>query len=300
MGIIDKWLESMDYEFGVLSDCSRYKSPRSTCNKCIEICKVQAIELKNGKSVINSNKCTECGDCIAACPVQAIEGFFPKRTIIDHQFVVRNHAVATAKELLVYYSKGVHGIIFEEGYDTDDWKQAVSDANKMLEQLGEESFTIQYGTVEEKEKIISRRELFTFWKKEAETVAKNMTPAKWRFNQEALDLSKYYSEFQFAEIDLNIEKCTLCKACIALCKKDSLKVTEQSFSLNPQTCTACSLCQDICPEQAIEIHEIIQPSTKVEHPVYTNTCGNCGKSFQSLIENGEECVMCTKQKQFFM
>lgn len=42
------------------------------CQKCIAVCRQQAIKMKNEKAFILPEKCTNCRICIAACPVSAI------------------------------------------------------------------------------------------------------------------------------------------------------------------------------------------------------------------------------------
>ena len=43
MGLLTKWAESLDYEFEILTTCSRHRSPRSTCVKCFDVCDQDAI-----------------------------------------------------------------------------------------------------------------------------------------------------------------------------------------------------------------------------------------------------------------
>lgn len=43
------------------------------CEACVNVCPVGAIEMKDGKAVIDQDKCTQCGTCIAECPSQAIK-----------------------------------------------------------------------------------------------------------------------------------------------------------------------------------------------------------------------------------
>jgi len=41
------------------------------CSACVPVCPFGAIDMKNGKAVINEN-CTMCGACLPVCPVEAI------------------------------------------------------------------------------------------------------------------------------------------------------------------------------------------------------------------------------------
>lgn len=42
------------------------------CGQCVEICPVEAIELKKEKAVIDEESCLECGACVDECPAAAI------------------------------------------------------------------------------------------------------------------------------------------------------------------------------------------------------------------------------------
>ncbi|MBD3290373.1 4Fe-4S dicluster domain-containing protein [candidate division KSB1 bacterium] len=44
----------------------------NSCQKCVRVCPVDAIEMRNDKAFIIKEKCTNCRACITACPVQAI------------------------------------------------------------------------------------------------------------------------------------------------------------------------------------------------------------------------------------
>jgi len=48
------------------------KSKCIGCGACVAQCPAKAIEIKNGKAVIDPKKCEKCGTCIEVCPVQAI------------------------------------------------------------------------------------------------------------------------------------------------------------------------------------------------------------------------------------
>ena len=87
MGILSKWVESLDYEYEILHSCIRHRSPRSTCEECVKSCPENAISIYNSKPQIDNKKCTECGQCISVCPVQAVAGIYPNRTIKQGQLV---------------------------------------------------------------------------------------------------------------------------------------------------------------------------------------------------------------------
>lgn len=41
------------------------------CESCLESCPSEAIEMQDGKAVVNDN-CVDCGACVDECPVEAI------------------------------------------------------------------------------------------------------------------------------------------------------------------------------------------------------------------------------------
>jgi len=45
----------------------------SGCRLCIKSCPFSAIEIKDGKAIIDLDKCTLCGACVEICPLSAIE-----------------------------------------------------------------------------------------------------------------------------------------------------------------------------------------------------------------------------------
>lgn len=302
MNILGRWLESLDYEYHISPHCSRHQSPRSTCRECIDSCPTEAISLENDKPIIHHKSCIECGDCVASCPVQAVEGFLPKRTIINDKFIMDGNRIPTIKELLVYYKKGITTIICEEKHINEDWEKAIENVNQVLKKLGEQPFEIRFEQVNnsKNDTKMSRRELFFTWENDLKKLGKKMAPAKWRFNHESLNLSKYYPNHQFVNITLDTDKCTLCKACQILCKKDSLNINETHFSIDAQQCSNCTLCVDICPENAISLKEVITPASTINHQLHKNVCTSCEDTFETLNEDQPLCFSCIKKKEFSM
>ena len=42
------------------------------CGSCVEVCPVEAIELKD-KAKVKEDECIDCGTCVDECPNEAIE-----------------------------------------------------------------------------------------------------------------------------------------------------------------------------------------------------------------------------------
>ncbi len=56
-----------EYKHSVSLDVSKCKG----CTHCLKRCPTEAIRIRNGKAVINSQKCIDCGECIRVCPYKA-------------------------------------------------------------------------------------------------------------------------------------------------------------------------------------------------------------------------------------
>jgi len=42
------------------------------CGDCVDVCPVEALNLKNEKAVVDSEECIDCGACVNTCPEGAI------------------------------------------------------------------------------------------------------------------------------------------------------------------------------------------------------------------------------------
>ena len=59
----------------------------TTCGKCVKVCPLNNIEIKNNKPVWNNN-CTHCMACISYCPTNAIE--YGKKTVGKKRYTCNN------------------------------------------------------------------------------------------------------------------------------------------------------------------------------------------------------------------
>jgi ferredoxin len=301
MGILDKWMESLDYEYEISELCVRNKSPKASCENCINVCEIGAIVLVEGKPKISTDKCVECGECIVACPTQAIEGIIPKRTFVQNHLVAKSGNVPSVNELLIFHAKGVTSVLSVEEEWNSNWKERLNEANDLLQQLDKQPLSINRGAlIAENDDSYTRRELFSLWGKEGKSFVKQVTPAKWRFNQTNLELSRYYPEFQFFDIMVDSGVCTLCKACEILCPKNCFHIAVESFNASAQTCSGCMLCIDLCPEKAITVQSQITKTKLKTLKTFTKSCGVCRKDFQTLREENEKCPNCTKRSEGYL
>jgi ferredoxin len=43
------------------------------CGQCVDACPAGAIQIEDGKAVIDADNCVECGVCVDECPQAAVE-----------------------------------------------------------------------------------------------------------------------------------------------------------------------------------------------------------------------------------
>jgi Fe-S-cluster-containing hydrogenase component 2 len=59
------------------------------CGKCVDVCPVGAISMKDGKAVIDQSKCIHCGKCLNICPQEAIRSNSENPNLRKHRFGVQ-------------------------------------------------------------------------------------------------------------------------------------------------------------------------------------------------------------------
>lgn len=110
----------------------------------------------------------------------------------------------------------------------------------------------------------------------------------------AVDILALPDGAPFGAVQVNVEGCTLCLACVGACPTGAMKDNPDmpQLSFNESSCVQCGLCRNTCPEKVISLipqisflkaarsHQIV----KAEEPF---ECIRCGKAFgaKSTIEH---------------
>ncbi len=51
--------------------CVKTLFPKSSCTQCVQVCRDQALSIKDQTISIENSECSACGACIRACPTEA-------------------------------------------------------------------------------------------------------------------------------------------------------------------------------------------------------------------------------------
>ncbi|MDH5182814.1 MAG: 4Fe-4S binding protein [Gammaproteobacteria bacterium] len=98
----------------------------------------------------------------------------------------------------------------------------------------------------------------------------------------------------FGQVNVNIDKCTLCMACVSVCPAEALSDGNELPKLNfsESSCVQCGMCSKACPERAIHLESRYvyksdwAQSKRTLHEEEPFCCTACGKPFatQSAIK----------------
>jgi ferredoxin len=288
MSILVNWLESLHQEIIVTSKCVRERNRKSTCGYCLEKCEHEAIVVKRNQLFIDTNKCTMCGECIIACPLSAIEGIVNNRAFEKGSLVFDSNYVPTIKELLIYKKRGMTSIQAPQPL-SKDWEIVLFESNSQLQLLDESPFVVVEKVTEE---VLSRRALFGSLQKEGKQLAKKMAPASWKMEKDDWKITKYYPNYQFYSVMLNIETCTLCQACFTICPEKLFHIKDSKLMIESEKCVNCTSCTDVCPENALVIVPEIKRKSEDQRNIHQKACKNCGHTFFTFDLETEKCHVC--------
>jgi Fe-S-cluster-containing hydrogenase component 2 len=289
MPVILNWLESLHMELNVTRKCSRLTNRESTCSVCLEQCRREAITLNELSVKIDATKCITCGDCIIECPLSAIEGVGVKRAFVQGSLVYDDSYTPVKKELLIYKKRGITSILIDQFPLNQGWELVLNEVNELLMILDENPIKVKKKKYNE---TISRRALFTSFGREGKQLAKSMAPASWQFNEDDWNLTNYYHEHQFFNVEIDKTKCTLCQACFSLCSQEVFTLKETCLQIENEKCVNCTTCRDVCSQQAIQIKSEIKKKSKLVKPFYSKKCQKCERLFNTFQTETDKCPIC--------
>ncbi|MEH7075375.1 DUF362 domain-containing protein [Neobacillus drentensis] len=292
MSLLTKWLESMHVDIKITNKCSRKRNVGSTCSFCLAACNQGAISYSRQSIVIDTDQCTSCGDCVIACPVSGIEGLAFTREF-ENQSLIYNPAYSpTVKELLIYKKRGLLAVQIDTTPINQQWETTLQQTNRILIDLKLTPIELEQKANKE---ILSRRALFTSVQSGGKKLAKSMAPASWKMEANEWNLANYYPETQFYRVELNKDKCTLCKACFTFCSQEVFHLQDTFLQIESDKCVNCSDCTDICLEDAIQIQTEIKERSELHEPIHQKKCQDCGQSFHSFQHETEKCPICVNR-----
>lgn len=292
MSILMNWLESLHVDAKITNTCSRKKHLRSTCTACLEVCKDEAISITNNSIELNLERCTSCGECMIVCPLSAIAGIAGTREFDKSSLIFNDHYTPSVKELLIYKSRGLTSIIMGSGDFNQSWEMVLKETNQTLQLLDQQP--IEFVRIRNQEGI-SRRVFFASLQKEGKQLAKNMAPAIWKQVENEWNLASYYPDYQFHQVEISHEKCTLCQMCQTFCSQNVITKKEGFLLVENEKCVNCLDCTDICTEHAIQIKHGIQRKKHSKHYYYTKKCQECGQLFNTFQPEKIKCSVCNNR-----
>lgn len=282
----------MHVDLRITKKCSRKRSLRSTCSFCVESCKIEALSINQQKIAINLKKCSSCGDCVISCPLSAIEGINVTREFENRSLIYNDLFTPTLKELLIYKYRGLRSVRLDRIPINHQWETVIQQTNKILSELQQCPIEIEQKEPEER---FSRRAFFNSIQTEGKKIVKSMAPASWKMEANEWNLATYYPEYQFYSIELDRNKCTLCKACFTFCSQEVFHLVDSLLQIESDKCVNCTDCTDICLEDAIIIKKDIRKKRDLHEPIHAMKCRDCGQPFHSFLPETEKCPICANR-----
>ncbi|MEW9051082.1 MAG: 4Fe-4S binding protein [Neobacillus sp.] len=293
MSVIVNWLESLHEQMKISSTCSRGRNRKSTCTHCADQCSNHAITITDQLPIIDADLCSMCGDCMIACPLSAIVGLAVYRKFEKASLVFDDTYTPTTKELLIYAKRGLQSIQINQQSLNQEWTRTLNEANTILSSLNQLPITVVRKIPNEK---LSRRAFFQSFQKEGKQLAKNMAPAAWKIESDGWKLSKYYPQYQFYTVEIDQNKCTICRACFSVCSEKVFVFEDGSLEIQNNKCVNCTACTDVCSQDAIKIIPDIKSKCETTKAYLTKQCKNCGQKFYTFHSNTETCYICVDRE----
>lgn len=190
------------------------------CRICEQVCPVQAIEMVNGKAIIDPEKCTGCGLCVEQCPTGAIS--------------LQQNATG------------------EKALDTTKTKPSPKTEIKRTESTSTtegKKITVpkKAATPKTTSKTISSKPQQKKTEKAVDTIQHGITTTLPGTLKVAEDTSSVLK----AVVDSSA--CNGCKICISRCPVGAIEIINGKAVIDPDKCIGCGMCVSSCPVGAIKL-----------------------------------------------
>ncbi len=111
---------------------------------------------------------------------------------------------------------------------------------------------------------------------------------------EMLALDEGSACFPFTPV-IDIERCSACHACAALCPHQALireNAESPAYRIDAWKCSGCRLCVDVCRDSAIEVH-VWSVARRKRIPLVAHRCRSCGATcYRTRPTHAERCPVC--------
>lgn len=354
--IFDFLLEKLTQEYYPkvhMKRCIHYNPRPNDCSRCKNLCPHKAITFSAGELKIDESLCSRCGICKGVCPTEAIimSGLGEEKvldTIKDKSNIVFScskksgegtleitclHALhpELLASLFIEYPEKEFKFNLSKCKSCDLYKnknileESIEKAVKFVSML---SITPQYdmlyeenGIKEIREEAISRRDLFSLFRRESTNLATQTIGTVVREKDDNVFPRKILLK-SIKEMDGLINKeenkagiffgtwsvskeCDGCERCQSVCPGAAWKVEKTDEKLvvyhDASKCYNCGTCAVLCNKGAInredlswELLDVIH--TKIEKDLLT--CSDCERKFAPKNELQKKCNICEKKETF--
>ena len=332
--------------------CVNRSSKMQRCTECKDACPVGAITMDNKIAHVDEESCKGCGICRAICPSQAIslkkdDEIKAIRQLEQKEIIVVGcHEEGNGGNITVSCLNGLHQeylaaclmalkgkkIYFnlckcEDCYIKDGSKCFENSLKNVTAFLKHFDIHPQIELLLNQENIpqymnqtISRRDLFTLFKKQSTNVVSEIVDdavgRESHFIQRdfilehmdnLIDKSREHIEIPQSESLFTNwrvhDNCSSCGLCQTTCPSKAWKVQKHkghvTISHNARLCTSCGLCEDLCPQKALSKDTFstalfVGFTLKKEIPL--SLCKQCGKEYVPNKEDHKLCHICQKRR----